>query len=46
MEFDAVLLPARRAAMVAQGHWRDRTINDYLDAAVAAAPEALALTAV
>jgi cyclohexanecarboxylate-CoA ligase len=46
MEFDAVLIPARRAAMVAQGHWRDRTINDHLDAAVAAAPDALALTAV
>ncbi len=46
MEFDAVLIPARRAAMVAQAHWRDRTINDYLDAAVAAAPDAPALTAV
>ena len=46
MEFDAVLIPARRAAMVAQGHWRDRTINDYLDAAVAAVPDAPALTAV
>ncbi len=45
MEFDAVLLPFRRARMVAQGHWRDRTINDALDACVAACPDKLALTA-
>jgi cyclohexanecarboxylate-CoA ligase len=45
MEFDAVLLPSRRARMVAQGHWRDRTINDALDACVAACPDKLALTA-
>jgi cyclohexanecarboxylate-CoA ligase len=45
MPFDAVLLPGRRAASVAQGHWRDQTINALLDAAVAAAPERLALTA-
>jgi len=45
MDFDAVLLPARRAAMVAQGHWRDRTINDELDACVASCPDQLALTA-
>ena len=45
MEFDAVLLPPRRARMVAQGHWRDRTINDALDACVAACPDKLALTA-
>ena len=32
MEFDAVLLPPRRARMVAQGFWHDRTINDDLDA--------------
>ena len=32
MEFDAVLLPPRRAAAVAEGFWRDRTINDDLDA--------------
>ena len=35
MEFDAVLLPPRRARMVAQGLWHDRTINDELDACVA-----------
>src|SRR2546428_12557270 len=46
MEFDAVLLPPRRARMVAQGFWRDRTINDDLDACVAACPDKLALTAV
>ncbi len=45
MEFDAVLLPARRAAMIAQGLWHDRTINDELDACVAACPDKLALTA-
>lgn len=45
MEFDAVLLPARRAHMVAQGLWHDRTINDDLDACVAASPDKFALTA-
>src|SRR5437868_6419669 len=45
MEFDAVLLPPRRARMVAQGLWHDRTINDDLDACLAACPDKLALTA-
>lgn len=45
MEFDAVLLPGRRARMVAQGYWHDRTINDDLDACLAACPDKLALTA-
>ncbi|MFT3720478.1 cyclohexanecarboxylate-CoA ligase [Pseudorhodoferax sp.] len=45
MEFDAVLLPGRRARMVAQGLWHDRTINDDLDACVAACPDKTALTA-
>jgi cyclohexanecarboxylate-CoA ligase len=45
MEFDAVLLPARRAAMIAQGLWHDRTINGELDACAAACPDKLALTA-
>ena len=45
MEFDAVLLPARRARMIAQGLWHDRTINDDLDACLAACPDKLALTA-
>ncbi len=45
MEFDAILLPPRRAASVAQGHWLDSTINDALDACLAACPDKLALTA-
>ncbi|SCK58424.1 cyclohexanecarboxylate-CoA ligase [Variovorax sp. HW608] len=45
MEFDAVLIAPRRARMVAQGHWHDRTINDDLDACVAACPDKVALTA-
>ncbi|MCL1962025.1 MAG: cyclohexanecarboxylate-CoA ligase [Desulfovibrionaceae bacterium] len=46
MEFDAVLIAPRRARMLAQGLWHDRTINDDLDACVAACPDKLALTAV
>ena len=46
MEFDTVLLPARRAASIARGLWYDRTINDELDACVAGYPEKVALTAV
>jgi cyclohexanecarboxylate-CoA ligase len=46
MEFDAVLLPPRRARMVEQGFWHDRTINQDLDACVQACPDKLALTAV
>ena len=46
MEFDAILLPPRRAAAVAAGYWRDRTINDDLDACVAVCPDKLALKAV
>jgi cyclohexanecarboxylate-CoA ligase len=46
MEFDAVLLPPRRAASVAGGFWHDRTINDDLDACLAACPDKLALTSV
>ncbi|GAB2481493.1 hypothetical protein GCM10027082_35440 [Comamonas humi] len=45
MPFDAILLPPRRARLVAQGLWHDRTINDYLDAAAVACPERQALTA-
>ena len=45
MEFDAILLPARRAPMIAQGLWHDRTINGELDACLAACPDKLALTA-
>ena len=46
MHFDAVLLPARREAAVAAGHWPDRTINDALDACVRACPDRVAITAV
>ena len=45
MEFDAVLLAPRRARMIAQGLWHDRTINAELDACVATCPDKLALTA-
>ena len=46
MEFDAVLIAPRRTQSVAEGFWPDRTINDELDACVAACPDKLALTAV
>ncbi|MFC4622992.1 cyclohexanecarboxylate-CoA ligase [Comamonas nitrativorans] len=46
MQFDTVLLPPRRTRMLEQGLWHERTINDYLDACVAACPDKLALTAV
>lgn len=46
MEFDAVLIAPRRAAMRAAGLWHDRTINQALDEAVARQPEREALVAV
>jgi cyclohexanecarboxylate-CoA ligase len=46
MEFDAILLPPRRAESIAKGWWFDRTINHDLDACVAAYPDKIALTAV
>ena len=46
MEFDAVLIPARRAHSIAQGLSHDPTINDDLDACVASCPDKTALTAV
>lgn len=46
MEFDAVLLPARRAESIAKGWWFDRTINGELDACLAECPDKTALTAV
>lgn len=45
MDFDAILIPPRRAAMVEQGYWRDRTINDALDACLASCPDRIALVA-
>ncbi len=44
MDFDAVLLPARRAEMIAQGLWKDRTINDDLQACVDKFPDRIGLT--
>lgn len=46
MDFDAVLIPPRRAAMIDQRHWRDQTINDSLDACLRHCPDKVALTAV
>lgn len=46
MNFDAVLIPLRRAESIKQGYWHDKTINDYLDACVASCPDKIALTAV
>ena len=46
MEFDAVLLPPRRAESIARGYWHDRTINDDLDVCVAEYADKRALTAV
>lgn len=46
MQFDAILFPPRRDAMVERGFWRDRTINDDLDACLAQRPDQEALTAV
>ena len=46
MEFDAVLIPPRRAAMIEQHHWRNQTINDSFDACLRHFPDKVALTAV
>jgi cyclohexanecarboxylate-CoA ligase len=46
MQFDAILLAPRRAAMTAAGFWRDRTINDDLDACLKRCPDKVCLTAV
>lgn len=46
MQFDAVLLPPRRAESIARGYWSDRTINEYLNACLAECPDKLALTAI
>ncbi|GAI45040.1 unnamed protein product, partial [marine sediment metagenome] len=45
MEFDAILLPPRRASSVAQGLWPERTINDALDDCLATCPDKVALSA-
>lgn len=46
MDFDAVLIGPRREAATRAGFWGDKTVNDFLDAAVAEKPDALALSAI
>jgi cyclohexanecarboxylate-CoA ligase len=46
MQFDAILFPPRRAAMIEKGHWRDRTINDDLDDCLRDRPDKEAITAI
>lgn len=46
MEFNAILIAPRRDAMVAAGHWRDKTVNDYFDEVLAQAPDKLALSSI
>ena len=45
MTFATRLTPARAAAMKTAGLWRDRTLLDYLQAAVIANPDKIAVTA-
>jgi cyclohexanecarboxylate-CoA ligase len=45
VKFDPVLLQSRRSRAVSDGLWRDLTINDYLDRAVADRPDKLAVAA-
>jgi cyclohexanecarboxylate-CoA ligase len=44
MHFDAVLIEPRRAAMMAAGLWLNKTADDYFDACLAKAPDALAMS--
>ncbi|MCL4747030.1 MAG: cyclohexanecarboxylate-CoA ligase [Burkholderiaceae bacterium] len=46
MEFDAILIPPRRAEMLAGGFWHEKTINDHLEHCIELSPDKLALTAV
>jgi len=43
MDFDAVLIPARKEAMLKQGYWLNRTILDFLRSAVEKSPDKTAL---
>ena len=45
MIFDPILPPSRGELHRAEGHWRDRTLLDYLDETVARKPDAVALVA-
>ncbi|MFV5507860.1 cyclohexanecarboxylate-CoA ligase [Acinetobacter sp. 197] len=46
MDFDAVLIPARKEAMLKQGHWLNQTILDFLRSAVEKNPDKIALVSV
>ncbi|MCW1934963.1 cyclohexanecarboxylate-CoA ligase [Pararhodobacter zhoushanensis] len=46
MDFDAVLIEPRRAAMVAAGLWLDKTADDFFDACLATNPDAMALSSI
>ncbi len=43
MDFDAVLIPARKEAMLKQGYWLNQTILDFLRSAVEKNPDKTAL---
>ena len=43
MQFDPIIPAARSAAMKAAGHWRDRVLLKFLDAAIARRPDRIAL---
>lgn len=46
MKFDAILIEPRREAMVRAGHWRNETVNDYFEAALAEKRDRLALSSI
>lgn len=46
MDFDAVLIPARKEAMLKQGYWLNQTILDFLRSAVKKNPDKTALVSV
>lgn len=46
MDFDAVLIPARKETMLKQGYWLNQTILDFLRSAVEKNPDKTALVSV
>jgi len=46
MDFDAVLIPARKEVMLKQGYWLNQTILDFLRSAVEKNPDKTALVSV
>jgi len=46
MHFDAVLIEPRIREMTEKGFWYGKTVNDYFDACLAAAPDKPALTSI